>query len=211
MQLEYESVMYGRGLTTEDNPAGFADPAHYDVTPSPLSVEGGGISNIFGDGGILSGITSVFKDIEDQNVDLQTILTGYNTLQNIENYSDQALEAEKNNIIDGALLAVSTIALNGLTNNFFPQSANTQAIIQTDTVQDNNNTIFNLPREDALNFLSSNQQARDDFAFKNAYFNTQQSGNLNDRKESWNALSRAQKDAFGTLAINNFDNIRNAQ
>ncbi len=68
-----------------------------------------------------------------------------------------------------------------------------------------------MPREDALNFLSSNQQARDDFAFKNAYFNTQQSGNLNDRKESWNALSRAQKDAFGTLAINNFDNIRNAQ
>ena len=36
IQFEYESVMYGRGRTDTDNPAGFADPAHYDVTPSPL-------------------------------------------------------------------------------------------------------------------------------------------------------------------------------
>jgi len=210
MQIEYESVMYGRGLTTVDNPAGFADPSHYDVGKSPLSVEGGGVSNIFGDGGILSGITSVFKDIENQNVDLQTFLTGYNTIQNIENYSDQAKEAEKNNIIDGALAAVSTVALNGLINTLFNQPSNTQAFTQTSTLQDNNNTILNLPRQDALNTLANNQQARDDFAFKNAFSNNQQSGNLNDKKDAWNNLSRSQKDEFGALAIDNFDNIRNS-
>jgi len=36
IRFAYESVLYGRGRTATDNPAGFADPAHYDVSPSPL-------------------------------------------------------------------------------------------------------------------------------------------------------------------------------
>jgi len=36
MRFAYETVYYNRGDTSGDNPAGFADPQHYDVTPSPL-------------------------------------------------------------------------------------------------------------------------------------------------------------------------------
>jgi hypothetical protein len=97
-----------------------------------------------------------------------------------------------------------------LNNAVFP-SGNTAAQTQSLQLADNNNSIFSLPRNDALNVLNNNQQAKDDFAFRNLYFNSQQSGNLNDRKESWNSLSRSQKDAFGQVAIDNFDNIRNAQ
>jgi hypothetical protein len=210
MQIEYESVMYGRGLTTQDNPAGFADPSHYDVTPSPLTIEGGGTTNLFGDGGILSGITSVFKDIENNNTNIGTILTGINTIRNINNLSNSDLNAEKDAIVNGAIVAASTAAINGLANTFFP-SGQAQSATQSRQVSDTNNNIFNLSRNDALDVLNNNQQAKDDFAFRNVYFNSQQAGNLNDRKESWNSLSRSQKDAFGQQAIDNFDNIRNAQ
>jgi len=210
MQIEYESVMYGRGLTTQDNPAGFADPSHYDVTPSPLTIEGGGTTNLFGDGGILSGITSVFKDIENNNTNIGTILTGINTIRNINNLSNSDLNAEKDAIVNGAIVSASTAAINGLANTFFP-SGQAQSATQSRQVSDTNNNIFNLSRNDALDVLNNNQQAKDDFAFRNVYFNSQQAGNLNDRKESWNSLSRSQKDAFGQQAIDNFDNIRNAQ
>jgi len=210
MQLEYESVMYGRGLTTEDNPAGFADPSHYDVTPSPLSIEGGGTNNLFGDGGILSGITSVFKDIENNNINVGTVLTGINSIRNIDNLSNNSLQAEKDAILDGVLAQFSLAAINGLTNYVFP-SAQTASTASSQQISDTNTNIFNLSRNDALDFLNNNQQAKDDFAFRNLYFNQQQAGNLNDRKAAWNNLSRAQKDAFGQVAIDNFDNIRNAQ
>ena len=210
MQIEYESVMYGRGQTTADNPAGFADPSHYDVTPSPLTIEGGGVTNLFGDGGILSGITSVFKDIENNNLNLGSVLTGINTLRNINNLSNNDLNAEKDAILTGALLALSQSAINGLNNTVFPSGATTTSV-QSQQLLDTNNNIFNLSRNDALDFLNNNQQAKDDFAFRNIYFNSQQAGNLNERKEAWDSLSRSQKDAFGQLAIDNFDNIRNAQ
>lgn len=210
MQIEYESVMYGRGLTTQDNPAGFADPSHYDVTPSPLTIEGGGSTNLFGDGGILSGITSVFKDIENNNTNLGTVLTGINTIRNINNLSNSSLNAEKDAIVNGAITAFSTAAINGLANTVFP-SGKAQPVTQSQQLSDTNNNIFNLTRNDALDLLNNNQQAKDDFAFRNVYFNSQQAGNLNDRKDAWNSLSRAQKDAFGQAAIDNFDNIRNSQ
>ena len=210
MQIEYESVMYGRGQTTADNPAGFADPSHYDVTPSPLTIEGGGVTNLFGDGGILSGITSVFKDIENNNLNLGSVLTGINTLRNINNLSNKDLNAEKDAILTGALLALSQSAINGLNNTVFP-SGSTTTSVKSQQLSDTNNNIFNLSRNDALDFLNNNQQAKDDFAFRNIYFNSQQAGNLNERKEAWDSLSRSQKDAFGQLAIDNFDNIRNAQ
>lgn len=41
IRFAYETVLYGRGRTATDNPAGFADPAHYDVTPSPLQTGDG--------------------------------------------------------------------------------------------------------------------------------------------------------------------------
>jgi hypothetical protein len=208
LQIVYESVLYGRGKTSTDNPAGFADPSHYDVSPSPLSIEGGGVTNIFGDGGILNGIANVFTDIENENINIGTVLTGINTIRNIDNLSNADLNSEKDAIIDGALFAVATAALNGLNNYAFNQGST--ATTQSQQVLDGNDTIFNQSRSDALNLLNTNQQAREDFAF-NQFFKNQQIGNLNDRKEVWNNLSQSQKNQFSQAAIDNFDNIRNQQ
>lgn len=60
MTVEYESVYYGKGSVSKDNPAGFAT-FHYDNTPSPLGVGRSGLKSIFRDA--LRGVGDVFGDI----------------------------------------------------------------------------------------------------------------------------------------------------
>jgi hypothetical protein len=62
MTIQYESVQYSTGKVSTNSPQGFAT-LHYDVTPSPLSIQGGGTSTLFGEGGVLGGIESIFGDV----------------------------------------------------------------------------------------------------------------------------------------------------
>jgi hypothetical protein len=61
MSLEYEAVRYLGGNVTTDMP-GFAS-LHYDTTPSPLGVAGGGTASLTGNGGVLSGLEQIFGDV----------------------------------------------------------------------------------------------------------------------------------------------------
>jgi len=60
MRVDYETVLYDRGYTREDEPAGFADTAHYDRSPSPYSSTGSTNTNTTG---VEEGWTKVFADI----------------------------------------------------------------------------------------------------------------------------------------------------
>lgn len=84
MRIQYESVVYGRGRTRVDEPAGFADPTHYDLSYGALTGDNS-ISELFALGGLVNGISSVFNDVKNNEVDLNTILTGIVTLQNLQN------------------------------------------------------------------------------------------------------------------------------
>lgn len=64
MTLEYEAVQYSSGNVTYDSPKGFAT-LHYDTVPSPLTVAGGGVANVFGEGGVLDGLESIFGNVSD--------------------------------------------------------------------------------------------------------------------------------------------------
>lgn len=46
MSIQYETVLYNRGTTTQDNPAGFGDDAHYDTTPSPYAYSSANESDV---------------------------------------------------------------------------------------------------------------------------------------------------------------------
>lgn len=68
MSIAYESVLYGTGkIIKGKEPTGFAD-AIYDHTPSPMSLGGGTITSILGQGGLLSqlgiGAESALSDTE---------------------------------------------------------------------------------------------------------------------------------------------------
>jgi hypothetical protein len=60
MQILYETVIYKSGIINKNNVPGFAT-IHYDNSPSPLTVLGGGTNSIFGPGGVVDGIGSVIK------------------------------------------------------------------------------------------------------------------------------------------------------
>ena len=80
MQVYYETVLYDSGTITRNEVPGFAT-LNYDKEPSPLSVLGGGTSSIFGPGGVVDGIGSVFKNAREGNI-LGAILGASNTYNN---------------------------------------------------------------------------------------------------------------------------------
>jgi hypothetical protein len=124
MTINYESVLYSRGAVGEDSPATFATD-HYDVTPSPLGVGGGGISSLFGGGGVLDGASSVLGDITSGNFGLGTIIKGVNTVKNAKNLSKDSLKAEGLSILTGAIVNAGKKGPGGLPGILVPKTNGT--------------------------------------------------------------------------------------
>jgi len=100
MTVQYESVFYGQGQIRIDNPPGFAT-FHYDLSPSPLSIQGGGTGTLFGPGGMIDGATQIFGDIENMangNVSLGgvlgTAIAGANLIKNAGKLSSAGIKQE---------------------------------------------------------------------------------------------------------------------
>jgi|TARA_B110000908_G_C10253281_1_gene453581 hypothetical protein len=124
MTINYEAVLYSRGAVGEDSPATFATD-HYDKTPSPLSVAGGGVGNLFGGGGILDGASSVLGDITGGTFGLGTLLTAANTVKNAKNLSKDSLKAEGLSILTGAIVNVGKKGVGGLPGILVPKTNGT--------------------------------------------------------------------------------------
>jgi hypothetical protein len=109
--LGYETVFYGEGRVARDNPTGFAT-FHYDLTPSPLSIAGGGNSTLFGPGGLLQGTQDLFgttdKLLSGNSISsLGSLLTvgiqGSNLARNYKNITSASLKAEGQSILNSAI------------------------------------------------------------------------------------------------------------
>jgi hypothetical protein len=104
MTIEYESVQYTGGSVSVNNPKGFAT-LHYDNLPSPLSVAGGGVGNLLGEGGVLDGLEQVFGDVSGGDAFgsaggfLGTTIKAINTYKNIKSLSKDGLKSEAVNIL----------------------------------------------------------------------------------------------------------------
>lgn len=129
MTLEYEAVKYSAGTVRQNSPKGFAT-LHYDLVPSPLSVAGGGVSNLTGDGGVLDGLEQVFGDLENGSAFdslggfLGTAVTAINTYKNFKGLTKEGLKKEAMNILTGPAGAgaiASSIA--GVAGAVFPKSS----------------------------------------------------------------------------------------
>tara|TARA_B100001121_G_scaffold133737_1_gene117105 strand:+ start:1799 stop:3019 length:1221 start_codon:yes stop_codon:yes gene_type:complete len=113
MAIEYEAVFYGRGAVSEGVPRGFAEE-HYDQTPSPNSLSGGGTTSVFGTGGVASAL-GLFGGQGGPNTDISggetgrsgftlgNILRGANAIKNARNLSKAGLAQEGFNILKGAV------------------------------------------------------------------------------------------------------------
>jgi len=102
MVVEYEAVLYDRGTVGEDSPATFAT-RHYDSTPSPLGVEGGGVASLFGGGGVLDGASATLGKIADGDF-FGALITGANTIRNGEKLTFDSIKQEGLGILTGAVI-----------------------------------------------------------------------------------------------------------
>jgi hypothetical protein len=133
MSLEYEAVQYSAGQVRYNNPKGFAT-LHYDSVPSPITVAGGGVATLTGDGGVLDGIEQIFGNIENGVAFdsfggfLGTAIGAINTYKNVKQLSSAQLKSEAINILSNPRnigTAISTVG--GVVGSVFPKSASTEA------------------------------------------------------------------------------------
>lgn len=101
MTVVYETVLYGTGIVKQDSPSGFAS-IHYDSTPGPLSVFGGGNNSLFGPGGIIPGIGEVLGGGGNTSPLglLKTARGVSNIARNVKNVSKASVMSEGFSILD---------------------------------------------------------------------------------------------------------------
>jgi hypothetical protein len=101
MTVAYETVLYGTGVVKQDSPSGFAS-IHYDNTPGPLSIFGGGNNSLFGPGGIVPGIGEVLGGGGNTSPLglLKTARGAANIFNNTKNISKASILSEGYSILD---------------------------------------------------------------------------------------------------------------
>ena len=113
MTIAYETVKYYSGAVGRERPdinvQGFADPAHYDQTLSPIS-RPGSRATVFGQGGLLDAGAGILQDLQSGGVlgaigAVQKAGTAYNTFKgkNIASIAKSEAVAQGVKSIQGAI------------------------------------------------------------------------------------------------------------
>ncbi len=128
MSIGYEAVIYGTGAVSRGNPKGFATE-FYDHQPSPLGLLGGGVTSLFGQGGVLGGIASILDDLGPggNGFTLGTVIKGINTYNNAKKLTKEGIRQEGFSILKGALGASTGIDVSGVANVLFPKKPSSAA------------------------------------------------------------------------------------
>ena len=180
MQILYETVIYKSGIINRNTVPGFAT-INYDNSPSPLTVLGGGTNSIFGPGGVVDGIGSVIKNVNNGNI-LGAILSASNTYNNAKKIKKSDVKEELKGIAKDGVLAVGKQA-GSITNPVAQFSVGAATLVgaaalatATGTVdnkdQANNTVITNaaidtvnfLGAEESYNLVTSDKNVRDEIA-----------------------------------------------
>jgi hypothetical protein len=164
MQILYETVIYKAGIINRNNVPGFAT-INYDQSPSPLSILGGGTNSIFGPGGVVDGIGSVIRNVNEGNL-LGAILSASNTYNNAKKIKKKDVKEELKGIAKEGILEVGKQA--GTISNPVAQfSVGAAAILgasalasargTADNNDQANNTVITNSSVDTVNFLGPDE------------------------------------------------------
>lgn len=141
--VAYESVFYSRGRVSEGLPTGFASD-HYDKTPSPLGIAGGGTESVFGQGGVLTGISSVLNDVASGEANLGTLISAANTFKNAKNLTSEGIRQEGLSLVTSAINQAARSSIGGVSNTNFPKNTGTanQAVTTSGGSVDTSSNIY---------------------------------------------------------------------
>ena len=125
MTIAYETVKYKQGAPNKSAP-GFANPAHYDTTPSPLA-RPGTTATILGQGGLLDVAGGISRDLQSNSVlgligAAQKASTAYNTFKgkNLKSIVKAEATAAVTQTIQGSLPGAIRNVANRADGVFFP-------------------------------------------------------------------------------------------
>ena len=165
MQILYETVIYKAGIINKNNVPGFAT-VHYDKSPSPLSVLGGGTDSIFGPGGVVDGIGSVIRNVNNGNI-LGAILSASNTYNNAKKIKKSDIKEELKGIAKEGVLEIGKQA--GTISNPVAQFTVGTAIAagtliasaksSNDNKNNQNTRVLSNPVLDTTNYLTAEESA----------------------------------------------------
>ena len=143
MTVAYEAVTYDYGSVSKGNPPGFAQD-HYDHVPSPLSVAGGGTESLFGTGGVLAGMETVFgnvasgKAFESPANLITTAIHTINTYQNAKSLTKSGISNELQNIAVKGLQTAARAGPGSIGNSIFQIPSTTNNETRATPYQGNN-------------------------------------------------------------------------
>jgi hypothetical protein len=220
MELQYETVLYARGPVTEGSaPKGFATE-HYDKSPSPISIAGGGTTSLLGTGGVLAGGLDVLDDITSgaaftsPGALLGTVLRARNTIRQGGNLSSEGLRQEGYGLLTGALGAVAAgSTLSGVANSVFPKSGGLGTIVtQGNSSAGSALTFQNL--QDFAQQAQASDNVADDLAKSTTFLKEHlANGGAADPESvnnAYNSQSNEQKQKSREAARSNISNLRSA-
>ncbi len=161
MQVFYETVIYKTGVISKGTIPSFAS-IHYDKEPSPLSVLGRGTNSIFGPGGIVDGVGSVIRNVNDGNI-LGAILSASNTYNNAKKIKKSNVKQELKGLAKKGIQEVGKQAgtLSSPVARFSVGAAAAAAVVVAKARGSDNKTndqqVLSNPVQDTVNFLSANE------------------------------------------------------
>lgn len=127
MSVIYEAVIYGVGAVKQGIPTGFGTE-YYDQQPSSLSILGGGSRSLFGQGGVIGGISDILGDLsnpdtyKDPFALFGTLVKGANVVNNAKKLTKEGIRQEGFGLIKDALGAATGTNLSGVANTVFPKT-----------------------------------------------------------------------------------------
>lgn len=197
--VAYEAVYYDRGPVeagANGNPVGFGDPSHYDTTPSPASLLGGGslgLGGIFGAGVDL--YDYITKGGGKFSNPFEAGLAAANLIGNVRNLSSEGLREEGFSLLKGAIGAAAGTDVSGVSNAFFPKNGGNGGA--TDVLLG----AAAIAGLSAISQVSSNSSpAEIESAAKQAYGKDYQrqgnAGGVNERNASWDSLPDGAKQQY---------------
>ena len=179
MQVMYETVIYKSGIINANNVPGFAS-INYDKEPSPLTVFGRGTNSIFGPGGVVDGVGSAIRALQNGNI-LGAIIGASNTYNNAKRIKKKDVKAElkglakkgvqeigkqASNITNpvGAFSVGAAVALGATIASPKGTSDNKTGINTTVISNPGINTNLYLTADEAYNLVNTNETVRDKIA-----------------------------------------------
>jgi len=221
MTLDYETVFYTRGPVSEGSaPKGFAQE-HYDTTPSPNSLAGGGTTSVFGTGGVLAGGADVLDDIvsgdafANPGALLGTVLKANNTITNAKAIGKGGLRQEGFGILKDAIGKVGGVDVSGVSNSVFPKAGgfgSLKDIAIAGAVVGGASLLQGKSLSDITNTITSTPNASSALAKATTFMKDHLSNGGNptpqDIESAYNSLSDDAKSSANDAAINALKSIR---